>query len=546
MDTPPDADAVPRPPEDPTTDGDDDTWPGRAGGDEQAASTGSRPWPGDLQRLDDRYVLEEPIARGGVAVVWRAWDERLGRSVAVKVLLPHVATDEVTVERFRREMVTAAAVAHPNVVAIYDTGQVGDLVYLVMEHVDGPSLKDVLRELGPLDPVVAAALGEQVASALAEAHQRGLVHRDVKPANVLLTSSGVVKVTDFGIATAVDDDQPTLTAEGKVVGTAAYLAPEQLQGRTADPRVDVYSLGIVLYECLVGRPPFDGDTPTATATARLTQDVVPPRQLRADVPRDLDAIVVRATSRTADDRFRDAGAMAAALTRLVPATPEDLTARLVDGQEPAHHTITSPVPTTREPRAVSRLGYLRRLVAAFAVGLLAALGALLVVRNLSDDTPATQTPSSSLPISDARDFDPFGSPPTEHPEDVPKAYDGDPRTAWTTQQYRGNPVFGGLKAGVGIWFDVGPDAEPDILEIVLERAGGSFEVYGVDELPDQVDGLVGWDRPRFTVADAQDTEAIDLGDESGRRFWLVWFTSLPQTEDGLFQVAVQEVRFLTR
>lgn len=507
-----------------------------------AVDTSSRPWPGDLQRLAGRYVLEEPIARGGVAVVWRAYDERLGRSVAVKVLLPHVATDEITVERFRREMVTAAAVAHPNVVSIYDTGQVGDLVYLVMEHVDGPSLKQVLRELGPIDPVVAAAVGEQVASALAEAHRAGLVHRDVKPANILLTSEGVVKVTDFGIATAVDDDQPTLTAEGKVVGTAAYLAPEQLQGRTADPRVDVYSLGVVLYECLVGRPPFQGDTPTATASARLTQDVIPPRQLRADVPRDLDGVIVRATRREIADRYADAGAMAAALTPLVPAAPTDVTRRLVDGQELPRAAVTSelPQPTDRTP---TRVGYLGRLLAAFAVGLLAATGALVLARNLSADEPPSTSVQGSLPVIQARDFDPFGSPPEEHREEVPNAFDGDPRTAWTTERYRGSAQFGGLKVGTGIWFDLGPGADPAVLEVDLAQEGAAFEIYAADELPSEVDGLVGWSTAHFRVADADLSTTIPIGSIERRRYWLVWFTSLPETRPGLFQAAVAEVRF---
>ncbi|MFT5223165.1 MAG: serine/threonine protein kinase, partial [Glaciecola sp.] len=512
---------------------------------EKGTFAASRPWPGDVRRLGGRYVLEEPIARGGVAVVWRAYDERLGRSVAVKILLPHVATDAVTTERFRREMVTAAAVAHPNVVSIYDTGQIGDMIFLVMEHVDGPSLKDVLRELGPLDPIVTAALGEQVASALAEAHATGLVHRDVKPANILLTSQGVVKVTDFGIATAVDDDQPTLTAEGKVVGTAAYLSPEQLQGRTADPRVDVYSLGIVLYECLVGRPPFQGDTPTATASARLTQDVVPPRQLRADVPRDLDAIVVRATQRQIEKRFDDAKSMAAALTQLVPAAPTDLTSRLVDGQEVPQSIATTQMPG-RPDGAPTRARYVTRLIAAFAVGLLAATGALLLSRTLSGEPAQIPLLSGSLPVATSSDFDPFGDPPQEHPDEVTNAHDGDPRTAWTTERYRGQSRFGGLKVGAGIWFDLGPDARPAILEVDLVLPGASFEVFAVDELPDAVDGLIGWNLPRFTVEQAATATALAVGNVPAQRYWLLWFTELPQNPDGLFQAAVSEVRFLAR
>ncbi|HEX9887984.1 MAG TPA: protein kinase, partial [Nitriliruptorales bacterium] len=189
---------------------------------------GAPTWPGSLRTLAGRYQLEEPIASGGAAIVWRGFDDALSRSVALKLLHPHLASDPDTVERFRREAVAAARLSHPNAVAIYDTGQQLDVVYLVMEYVDGPSLLDVLQASGPMDPGVVAALGEQVASALGEAHTQGLVHRDVKPANILLTSDGVAKVTDFGIAKALSGLESTLTTPGTVVGTAAYVAPEQL------------------------------------------------------------------------------------------------------------------------------------------------------------------------------------------------------------------------------------------------------------------------------------------------------------------------------
>ena len=362
-------------------------------------------WPGVARVLAGRYQLEEPIATGGVAIVWRAHDGILDRSVAVKLLHPHLAGDATTVERFRREAVSAASVSHPNAVAIYDTGLEDDLVYLVMEYVDGPSLRDVIRQLGALDPTVTAALGEQVASALGEAHIHGLVHRDVKPANILLSSDGVAKVTDFGIAKALGHDD-TLTSPGTVIGTAAYLAPEQLEGHEVDARADVYALGVLLYECLTGEPAFQGDTPTATAAARLSRDLPPPRTVRPDVPRALDRIIVQATRREPSERFNDGRAFAAALTPLVRVRPSELTATLV-GEHPG----APPPPTARifEGEPVPRIpvpSARRRILLAFVGGVLLTLIAL-TARGALDDGAGAQPgpqhqPNDAVAPADAR------------------------------------------------------------------------------------------------------------------------------------------------
>ncbi|MFN2555909.1 MAG: protein kinase [Nitriliruptorales bacterium] len=310
--------------------------PTQAGGASAPASGAA--WPGVARIVAERYQLEEPIATGGVAIVWRAHDIVLDRSVAVKLLHPHLTGDTTTVERFRREAQAAAQLAHPNAVAIYDTGLEDDLVYLVMEYVDGPSLRDVIQEQGALNPTVVAALGEQVASALGEAHLNGFVHRDVKPANILLTSEGLPKVTDFGIAKAVGQDD-TLTTPGTVIGTAAYLAPEQLEGLEVDARADIYALGVLLYECLTGEPAYQGDTPTATAAARLSRELPPPRTVRADIPRALDRIIVTATRRDPAERFADGKAMASALAPLVRTRPSDVTAMLL-GADPDELNLT--------------------------------------------------------------------------------------------------------------------------------------------------------------------------------------------------------------
>ncbi|MDP8970902.1 MAG: protein kinase, partial [Actinomycetota bacterium] len=285
--------------------------------DQRQTMTGGSTLPAALatprpRSLRGRYRLEVRIASGGMASVWRARDEVLARTVAVKVLHDHLAADAGFRERFRREAIAAAKLTHPNVVGLYDTGSDGQRVFLVMEFVDGVTLGDVISDLGRLEPGRAAAIGEKVARALAYAHERGLVHRDIKPANILVADDGTAKVADFGIAKA-DESDADLTRTGTVVGTAAYLAPEQVLAQPVDGRADQYALGCCLYEALTGQQPFTGDSAFATAAQRLKRDPLPPRSLRADLPPGLAAIVVRAMARQPDDRFPSAAVLADAL-----------------------------------------------------------------------------------------------------------------------------------------------------------------------------------------------------------------------------------------
>lgn len=261
--------------------------------------------------LGERYRLIRLIARGGMAAVWEADDTRLSRRVAVKILDPHHAGDEAHRARFRREAIAAAGLAHPGIVATYDTGDDDGVAYIVMELVDGPTLRDVLASRGRLSVGEAASIAVQIADALTFAHERGLVHRDVKPANVLIQRDGRVKVTDFGIAKAAADGD--LTRAGSVIGTARYLSPEQIGGEAARATADVYSLGLVLYEMLAGRLPFTGETEVAAALARLHAE--PPRlsTVRDDVAPGLDDAVARALARDVAHRFPSAAALRAAV-----------------------------------------------------------------------------------------------------------------------------------------------------------------------------------------------------------------------------------------
>jgi serine/threonine-protein kinase len=267
-------------------------------------------------RLAQRYALRKRIAVGGMGEVHLATDERLGRPVAVKVLAPEFADSPDFVERFRREALTAAALSHPNIAQVYDYDVDGSSHFIVMEHVDGTDLARLLRERGRITPGDAVRIAEQVCSALTVAHRSGVVHRDIKPGNVIVRPDGTVKVTDFGIAQALG--QASLTDTGTVMGTAAYISPEQARGQATSPASDIYSLGILLFQMLTGAVPFEGDAPVAIAMRHLDEAVPLPSSRVADLPASLDEVVARATAKAPGERYADAAEMAQALRNREP------------------------------------------------------------------------------------------------------------------------------------------------------------------------------------------------------------------------------------
>ncbi len=263
------------------------------------------------------YQVVQELGRGGMAVVYKAFQPSLRRYVALKVLPDYFQSDPEFVARFQREARAAAQLSHPNVVTIYDVGEQAGVHYIAMEYLEGGSLLDRLAR-GPLSPEEALQIVEQVGSALDFAHSRSLIHRDIKPANILFSADGRPKVTDFGIARAGDTSR--LTRAGAMLGTPDYMSPEQAQGMAVDHRADLYALGVILYEMLTGRVPFQADTPHAIVYALIHQPPLPPRQLRPDLSPAVEAVLLKALAKRPNERFQTGAEMAAALRRAASAS----------------------------------------------------------------------------------------------------------------------------------------------------------------------------------------------------------------------------------
>ena len=286
--------------------------------------------------IDGRYRVLKRLGSGGMAEVYCAEDQQLGRRVALKLLHRRFADDEQFVERFRREASSAAGLSHPNIVGIFDRGEWDGTYYIAMEFVEGRTLKDIIRERGPAPPEAAADVALQILRAARYAHKHGIVHRDIKPHNVLIDNEGRVRVTDFGIARAGVSD---MTETGSVMGTAQYLSPEQAQGKPVDERSDLYSIGVVLYELLTGRVPFDAESPVSVALMQVSEPPVPPMEVNPEVPPALNAVTLRAMEKNPDRRYQDADEFIAELeaARAAPMEilpPPPIVEEVVEEEEP--------------------------------------------------------------------------------------------------------------------------------------------------------------------------------------------------------------------
>ncbi len=338
--------------------------------------------------LGGRYEMGDLLGYGGMAEVHIGRDVRLGRSVAVKVLRTDLARDPAFQSRFRREAQSAASLNHPTIVSVYDTGDESEdglsVPYIVMEYVEGRTLRDILQAEGPLLPERALEVTADVCDALDYSHRAGVVHRDIKPGNVMLTPGGDVKVMDFGIARAVAASSTTMTQTASVIGTAQYLSPEQARGETVDARSDIYSAGCLLYELLTGEPPFTGDSPVSVAYQHVREDPTPPSERGVELPAAVDAIALKALAKNPDNRYQSAGDMRTDIERALGGRPVAATP-LLDAETMTGEPATTVL--TQQPESPSR----RRRVAAYLLLLLAVaivfVSALFIARALLGGSP---------------------------------------------------------------------------------------------------------------------------------------------------------------
>jgi serine/threonine-protein kinase len=483
--------------------------------------------------LRGRYRLEERIGSGGMSTVYRAFDETLERWVAIKVLHQTMEDDPVQLERFRREARTVARLSHPHVVTVIDAGEDEGHPFIVFEYVDGDTLKGLIRRTGPLPVVEAVAYAIEVGRGLMAAHAERLVHRDVKPQNVLIDPDGRAKVTDFGISRSLDSDG--LTATGRVLGTTDYVAPEQALGEEVTEQSDVYSLGICLFEMLTGSVPFTAESQVGVAMKHVRDPLPDIQAQRPEVSAALAAVVERATSKERRNRYADAAEMVDDLEQALAI--EAARAGSVNGEAT---TVLQALPAGSRNIAPRRLRRPRQLWWGFAATLLAAAGVaavlLLQVNHGGTSKPVAPAPQPlrSVALVGAKDFDPApGGDGQEHPTEVNNAIDGNRSTAWSTETYTGAVL---PKAGVGLYVTASSPVAARQIEVFSPTPGWSGEVYAAAT---PAPTLAGWGRP---IAHLRGTSraTVQLTTPAGALFrsYLIWITKLPSGG----QVQLSEVR----
>jgi eukaryotic-like serine/threonine-protein kinase len=474
--------------------------------------------------LSGRYRLDAQVGTGGMSSVYRAFDTVLERQVAIKLMHREIASHSDQLERFRREARAVAQLNHPHVVGVIDAGEDDAMPYIVFEYVEGETLKDRIRRQGRLPISEAVAYAIEIARALGASHERGIVHRDVKPQNVLVDEEGSAKVTDFGIARTLD--QEGLTADGRVLGTTDYVSPEQALGHPVTGQSDLYSLGIVLFEMLTGEVPFHGDNQVAVAMKHVREELPDVQLRRPEVSSALAAVVDRATAKDLDRRYADDGELIEDL--------EDVLAIETSRSGQATGEATA-VLRTLSPRARRRLPWRAShkfplVFAIFAVLVLAAVAIFLLADRTERGTrqrPGAKPPPGltavSLKQASANDFDPPPGDGSEHPTEVRAVVDDDPNSSWSTESYNGGTLNN--KPGVGIYVDADPGVAARAIEIRTKTPGWSGAIYGAKSGPP--DTLDGWQQ-LGQVDDAQRRQRVPLDTASNRfRYYLVWITKLP-------------------
>jgi eukaryotic-like serine/threonine-protein kinase len=497
--------------------------------------------PSQVDVVAERYELEEAVASGGMATVWRALDKVLARRVALKVLHPQLSGDAEFLERFRREALAAAQLTHPNIIAIYDTGNdhreefSGDRHFIVMEYCSGGSLQDVAQREGRLDVERVVDIGISICDALDYAHRLGIIHRDIKPGNVLVAHDGALKVGDFGIAKAAFASGD-ITTTGNILGTVTYISPEQARGEEPDARSDLYSLGVVLYQLLLGRPPFAAETQIGTAMKHIQEAPAAPRSIKAGIPKAVEAVILKSLEKRPSDRFSSAVEMRTALQQ-----------SLSSGRTTVMRAVERPAPAAPPPAgpSTSSLNAFRwllpvMLVVAAIVALAIYLPSVLGGKDKNGGHHPRgggggvgSTGSRSIPVQNVSSFDPEGDK-AEHQELAQTVTDGDAGTAWHTEHY--NSALQVNKPGVGLLFDLGSGIQVNRVRMTSQTPGFAFEVRAADQ-PGATETSFAIAK---TVEEAARSQDVTFRTER-HRYWLLWITSLPGGGGGA--AYINEVKF---
>jgi eukaryotic-like serine/threonine-protein kinase len=481
--------------------------------------------------LSARYRIEAKLGSGGMSTVYLARDETLDRPVAVKVMHREMSEQADQLQRFRQEARAVAKLSHPNVVGVIDAGEDGGYPYIVFEYVEGETLKQRIARLGALDVQEAVAYAIEIARGLTVAHARQMVHRDIKPQNVLIDADGRAKLTDFGISRQLEGDG--LTATGRVLGTTDYVAPEQAMGRGVDPRSDIYSLGVVLYEMLIGDVPFHADSQVGVAMKHVNEDLPDVQTRRPEVSSAVALVVERATAKDPAERYQRIGEMIDDLE----AALEVEAARRGGATGEATNVLDAVPPPKRKLASGSRWSW-----AAVILALLVAAGAIAAVVYISNGGGGggggpEASGAQRLSVTGATDFDPEGDL-AEHHEETGFAVDNNPTsTAWTTETYDASNWNG--KSGVGLYVDAGKPVNATTIEVRTPDPGWSAQVFAANQPGTE---LSDWGPPLGSADNVDSRQEIGL-DTAGKKFryYLIWATK-PASLNGGYGASISDVR----
>jgi serine/threonine-protein kinase len=505
--------------------------------------------------LGGRYRLDAQIGRGGMSTVYRAFDVVLERPVAIKLMHREIAADSDQLERFRREARSVAQLNHPHIVTVIDAGEDSSAdgehtgsPYIVLEYVDGETLKDLIRRDGPLEITQAIAYAIEISRALGAAHERHIVHRDVKPQNVLISAEGGAKITDFGIARTLTEEG--LTMDGRVLGTTDYVSPEQALGQPVTGQSDLYSLGIVLYEMLTGGVPFRGDSPVAVAMKHVREDVPDVQARRPELSAATAAVLDRAVSKDVARRYSDAASMARELEEVLAIE----TSR--SGQATGEVTsVLRTLPGGARRRVPWRMRHPGRWIALLALIAVAVAVALFVAagrthRGTGVATDIVAHGLQPVPLSQtaAHDYNPFGTGP-ENRDLIQNVVDGDPNTTWSTETYYEGTLRKPGGVGAGLYLDAAPGVLARAIEIKTPTPGFAAQIYAAANInlslpfgdPTSLTAR-GWQGPVGSSTYVHNGERISLNTGGRRlRYYLIWLSTLPP---GIQRATISDVTLL--